>query len=183
MVSTRPGADYVAPGKKTFRKKSLYIAHYTVVWSICVMFLRPLDGIEISASALNMFMTKPIQEWNDHLRGISMPDYYNVFGALVANAITLLFPDLIVDAIVPTLMDVFDLSASRKKFIWEEYVPAVIIYNVYVYNCHCFEFDLSASEGSGWYQHWIHQQVPPLGQRYIYGYKTALCFCVAGADF
>jgi hypothetical protein len=90
------------------------------------MCCRPLTGIEISDSLLDMLMTKPVREWKDHINGMSMPDYSITFGAIVANSLTLLFPDFFVDAIVPLLMDLFGLSSKVRTFLWDEYVPEVL---------------------------------------------------------
>jgi hypothetical protein len=94
---------------------------------ICaIMCFRPLTGIEISESLLDMLMTKPVREWRDHINGMSMPDYYITIGAIFANSATLLFPDFIVDAIFPLLMDLFSLNTDVRTFLWDKYVPEVL---------------------------------------------------------
>jgi hypothetical protein len=81
----------------------------------------------MTSSFLDMFMTKPVQEWTSHIGGlyINLPSRYTTFGAIVANTLTLAFPDIIVDVIAPLLMDVFGLSSSQRTFLLQQYIPEV----------------------------------------------------------
>jgi hypothetical protein len=81
--------------------------------------------VEISSSVLEMFMSKPIPEWKDHIVDLNLPDYYITFSGLVINSFTLAFDDATVDALVPILMDAFGIPEDQKTFILEQYIPEV----------------------------------------------------------
>ena len=64
-----------------------------------------------------MFITKNVTEWESHIEAIDKPDYYISFAAIVSSALTLAYPDAIVDNVATTLFDLFGVDQDICDFI------------------------------------------------------------------
>ena len=79
----------------------------------------------MAQSVSDMFLEKPVYEWDSHMKSIDVPDYYLTFAGIVSSAFTLTFNDSLVDALAPVLMGLFGLEPELQDFILNEYIPEV----------------------------------------------------------
>ena len=79
----------------------------------------------MAQSVTDMFLDKPVYEWDSHVQGIDVPDYYLTFAGIVSSAFTLTFNDSVVDSLAPVLLELFGLEPELQDFLLNEYIPEV----------------------------------------------------------
>lgn len=84
---------------------------------------RSKSGVDSNTELNDLLRTKPPSDWMDGILGLDMPQYYFTFSALVTSMFTFIFPESIVDWIIPELMKLFPLSEEVKDFILNFYLP------------------------------------------------------------
>ena len=113
--------------------------------------LRPLTGVQIASNISDMFLTKVyileqdryrhlapkwivlfilflfknVTEWESNMKSIDMPDYFITFAAIVSSALTLSYPDFVVEMVAVPLFDGFNVDQEIRDFILNEYLPEV----------------------------------------------------------
>ena len=86
---------------------------------------RALSGVEMVDSVSDMFLTKPVQEWDNRTRSIDVPDYVVSFSGIVCSALSLALDDATVDALAQFLLDLFGVEQEFQDFILNYYLPEV----------------------------------------------------------
>ena len=86
---------------------------------------RALSGVEMVDSVSDMFLTKPVQEWDNRTRSIDVPDYVVSFSGIVCSALSLALDDATVDALAQFLLDLFGVEQEFQDFILNNYLPEV----------------------------------------------------------
>ena len=86
---------------------------------------RALSGVEMVDSVSDMFLTKPVQEWDNRTRSIDVPDYVVSFSGIVCSALSLALDDATVDALAQFLLDLFGVEQEFQDFILNDYLPEV----------------------------------------------------------
>ena len=84
---------------------------------------RSKSGVDSNTELNDLLRTKPPSDWMDGILGLDMPQYYFTFSALVTSMFTFIFPESIVDWIIPELMKLVPLSEEVKDFILNFYLP------------------------------------------------------------
>ena len=84
---------------------------------------RSKSGVETNTDLNTLLRTRPPSEWMDAILAFDMPSYYVTFSGLVTTMFTLIFPESIVDLVIPLLMKIFPLEQEVKDFILNKYIP------------------------------------------------------------
>ena len=93
--------------------------------------VRISTGIELARNVSNIFLTKPVNEWEAEISSFDAPDYYLSFAAILTSSITLAMEPWAADLLIPVVMDQFGLAQVNRDFILNEYLPEVRMYFLY----------------------------------------------------
>ena len=93
--------------------------------------VRNSTGIELARNVSNIFLTKPVNEWEAEISSSDTPDYYLSFAAILTSSITLAMEPWAADLLIPVVMDQFGLAQVNRNFIMNEYLPEVRMYFLY----------------------------------------------------
>ena len=93
--------------------------------------VRIFTGIELARNVSNIFLTKPVNEWEAEISSFDIPDYYLSFAAILTSSITLAMEPWAADLLIPVVMDQFGLAQVNRDFILNEYLPEVRMYFLY----------------------------------------------------
>jgi len=80
---------------------------------------------ETAQQLANLLKDSPVDNWKDGIAELDTPDYMVTFSAIICTLLTLQQPTEQVDAIIPLLMDAFNLPEDARTFILEEYLPEI----------------------------------------------------------
>jgi len=86
---------------------------------------RALSGVQISKRMVHIFLEEPVDRWLELIGAVSVPDYSTTFTATFCTVFTLVLPVSVVDAIVPSLTDAFQVHAHHQEFILVRYLPEI----------------------------------------------------------
>ena len=86
---------------------------------------RVSTGIELARNVSNIFLTKPVNEWEAEISSFDTPDYYLSFAAILTSSITLAMEPWAADLLIPVVMDQYGLAQVNRDFIMNEYLPEV----------------------------------------------------------
>lgn len=86
---------------------------------------RAYDGRTLATKLHTIPLDFELNDWNDALMQLDLPDYFFTFGGIVINCFTLLAPNSVTDAVIPPLIALFGLLPDAQKFLTETYVETI----------------------------------------------------------
>ena len=86
---------------------------------------RNLTGIEMANNISDIFLTKPVNEWESEFPSIDIPDYYLSFATILTSSLTLAMEPWAADLLIIDLMHFFSLEQVNRDFILNDYLPEV----------------------------------------------------------
>ena len=89
---------------------------------------KPSSAVELNEQLSDMFLTKPVEEWDDILSNMDKPSYWRTFAGIVSTFFTLVLDDETADEIILLLADLFSFPDDEYEFINGTFLPAVRFY-------------------------------------------------------
>jgi hypothetical protein len=71
-------------------------------------FQRKQTGAELTESVLNMYLNEPVENWGSILSSFDLPSLRSGMCAMMTTAMTLFFPDDIIDEIIDLIISTFE---------------------------------------------------------------------------
>merc|ERR1712241_110886 len=87
---------------------------------------RAKSGNEITSDFVDMYIQVPVAEWGNQLNAADFPSLRLIMCGYFGTALTLLYPDDVVDNLVDYLLGLFtDMTPDIKEFCVQEFLPEV----------------------------------------------------------
>jgi len=86
---------------------------------------RKSSAKDTSNQLAELLRTKPVTEWKEGIAELDTPDYMVTFSGLFCTLLTLQLSEEQVDAVIPVLMDAFNLPEEVRLFVIAEYLPEI----------------------------------------------------------
>jgi len=86
---------------------------------------RRKSGIQETQDLMNMFTSKPVEEWEAQIRSMDMPNFFISFSGLIGPMILMRFDVVTADLLIFGLMDLLDVPAKDKEFVTHYFLPEI----------------------------------------------------------
>jgi len=86
---------------------------------------RRSNAKETAGQLAELLRSQPVDTWKEGIAELDTPDYMVTFSGIICTLLTLQLSDEQVDAVVPTLMDAFNLPDDIRSFMFDQYLPEI----------------------------------------------------------
>merc|ERR1719209_2901540 len=86
---------------------------------------RESDAKETAGQLAQLLRSQPVDTWKEGIAELDTPDYMVTFSGIICSLLTLQLSEEQVDAVVPTLMDAFNLPDDIRSFMFDQYLPEI----------------------------------------------------------
>jgi len=86
---------------------------------------RTSNAKETAGQLAELLRSQPVDTWKEGIAELDTPDYMVTFSGIICTLLTLQLSEEQVDAVVPTLMDAFNLPDDIRSFMFDQYLPEI----------------------------------------------------------